>query len=217
MASVAARPRRPGCAGKPDEIIAPPEPGLEHPAPTALATDKELSDFLKSVEKRAFKRTALCRARRRCRAGHRAGRDDPAGGKVRRPPGRRVAAAVPAHPVERDDGLVPPPEGAQRGGAELLGLRDPPATTATSTCWRRWRSPDGHAGHRKRRRHRVTGPDPAIDRGARSTACPRVNGKPSCCVTGRNSMSPRRRPSWAVRRAVSRRTAPGRCMRWRRP
>ena len=26
-------------------------------APTALATDKELSDFLKSVEKRAFKRT----------------------------------------------------------------------------------------------------------------------------------------------------------------
>jgi RNA polymerase sigma-70 factor, ECF subfamily len=34
-------------------------PGASRPAPTpALATDKELSDFLKSVEKRAFKRTA---------------------------------------------------------------------------------------------------------------------------------------------------------------
>ena len=32
-----------------------PEPGV--PIVTALATDKELSDFLKSVEKRAFKRT----------------------------------------------------------------------------------------------------------------------------------------------------------------
>ena len=38
------------------EIIPPPDPGL-HAARTALATDKELSDFLKSVEKRAFKRT----------------------------------------------------------------------------------------------------------------------------------------------------------------
>lgn len=31
---------------------------LHHAAPFPLATDKELSDFLKSVEKRAFKRTA---------------------------------------------------------------------------------------------------------------------------------------------------------------
>ena len=38
-----------------DEIIWQPEPGL-HAAPDALATEKELSDFLKSVEKRAFKR-----------------------------------------------------------------------------------------------------------------------------------------------------------------
>lgn len=39
-----------------DEIIIWPAPGL-HAARIALATDKELSDFLKSVEKRAFKRT----------------------------------------------------------------------------------------------------------------------------------------------------------------
>ena len=38
-----------------DEIISPPNPGL-HAAQDALATEKELSDFLKSVEKRAFKR-----------------------------------------------------------------------------------------------------------------------------------------------------------------
>jgi RNA polymerase sigma-70 factor, ECF subfamily len=38
-----------------DVIIRPPEPGLAA-APDALATEKELSDFLKSVEKRAFKR-----------------------------------------------------------------------------------------------------------------------------------------------------------------
>ena len=38
-----------------DEIIAPPE--LQPEGPPSLATDKELSDFLKSVEKRAFKRT----------------------------------------------------------------------------------------------------------------------------------------------------------------
>ena len=40
----------------PDDIIPPPEPGCVAPA-SALASDKELSDFLKSVEKRAFKRT----------------------------------------------------------------------------------------------------------------------------------------------------------------
>ena len=39
-----------------DEILGRPAPGL-HAARTELATDKELSDFLKSVEKRAFKRT----------------------------------------------------------------------------------------------------------------------------------------------------------------
>ena len=59
MASVPAPSRRPGC----------PEARCDNPAPLqrsralarrsqrTLATDKELSDFLKSVEKRAFKRT----------------------------------------------------------------------------------------------------------------------------------------------------------------
>jgi len=41
-----------------DIIRRAPKPGAPRPAHVALATDKELSDFLKSVEKRAFKRTA---------------------------------------------------------------------------------------------------------------------------------------------------------------
>ncbi len=45
-------------AARPSLIIrAGPEAGSHCPAEHALATDKELSDFLKSVEKRAFKRT----------------------------------------------------------------------------------------------------------------------------------------------------------------
>jgi RNA polymerase sigma-70 factor (ECF subfamily) len=52
--------RDPADAQNCDAIIPPPKKagGVEHPAPSALATDHELSDFLKSVEKRAFKRTA---------------------------------------------------------------------------------------------------------------------------------------------------------------
>ena len=45
-----------GALSRGNVIIRPPKPGL-HAARDALATDKELSDFLKSVEKRAFKRT----------------------------------------------------------------------------------------------------------------------------------------------------------------
>ena len=43
----------------PDAIIARPNarPDAHGPGPSQLATDKELSDFLKSVERRAFKRT----------------------------------------------------------------------------------------------------------------------------------------------------------------
>jgi RNA polymerase sigma-70 factor, ECF subfamily len=43
------------------DIIPPPKPGLTERScsPIALASDKELSDFLKSVEKRAFKRTVF--------------------------------------------------------------------------------------------------------------------------------------------------------------
>jgi RNA polymerase sigma-70 factor (ECF subfamily) len=49
-----------------------------------LATEQELSDFLKSVEKRAFKRSLLPRARRGSGAGHRAGQHDEAGRALRR-------------------------------------------------------------------------------------------------------------------------------------
>jgi RNA polymerase sigma-70 factor, ECF subfamily len=40
------------------DIISPPRRGLSPHESRPLATDKELSDFLKSIEKRAFKRTA---------------------------------------------------------------------------------------------------------------------------------------------------------------
>jgi RNA polymerase sigma-70 factor (ECF subfamily) len=39
------------------EIIAPPDRGHPSPGNALLASDKELSDFLKSIDKRAFKRT----------------------------------------------------------------------------------------------------------------------------------------------------------------
>ena len=157
-------------------------------------------------------------AQRRCRAGHRAGRDDPAGREVRRPPGRRVAAGLPAHPVERDDGLVPAPEGAQRGRAELVGLRSRQTTTATSICSKRCSTRGQRWRHRERRpsswsRAQILH---LIDT-AGGRSCRRVNAKPSCCVTGRNSTLPRPRRSWVARKAVSRRTAPGQFMRWRWP
>ena len=54
-----ARDARQGRGERGDIIHRAPEPGAFCPRATAaLATDKELSDFLKSVEKRAFKRTA---------------------------------------------------------------------------------------------------------------------------------------------------------------
>ena len=51
----------------------------------------------------------------------------------------------------------------------------------------------------------------------RSRLCRRVNARPFSCVTGRNSMSPRQPPPWAVRRAASRRTARGQSTPWPRP
>jgi RNA polymerase sigma-70 factor, ECF subfamily len=56
MASAPHAPRRVSSLPDRDEIIRPHTPPRERRSP--LATDKELSDFLKSVEKRAFKRTA---------------------------------------------------------------------------------------------------------------------------------------------------------------
>ena len=45
----------------------------------------------------------------------------------------------------------------------------------------------------------------------------RVNAKPSCCVTGRNSTLRRRRSRWAARREVSRHIARGPFMHWQKP
>lgn len=76
-----------------------------------MASEQELSEFLKSVDKRAFKRAVY------------AVRDEDAALdivqeamiKLAEKYADRPAAelpAVPADPLERDDGLVSPPEGA---------------------------------------------------------------------------------------------------------
>ena len=77
-----------------------------------LASRSELSAFLAGVERRAFKQAVF------------AVRDEEAAldivqdamlrlaEKLRRPPAGGAAAAVPAHPAERDPRLVPAPEGA---------------------------------------------------------------------------------------------------------
>jgi hypothetical protein len=88
-----------------------------------LASDKELSDFLKSVEKRAFKRALY------------AVRDEDAALDIVQDTMIRLAekyvdrpaAELPLLfqriPVERDDGLVSPQEGAQCRRQELFRLR----------------------------------------------------------------------------------------------
>jgi RNA polymerase sigma-70 factor, ECF subfamily len=173
--------------GRPDDIIraAPIRRGQPR-RQSALATDKELSDFLKSVEKRAFKRTVY------------AVRDDDA-----------------ALDIVQDAMIRLAEKYADRPAAELPLVFQRILSNATMDWFRRQKvrarccrtcrlrgrrrrrrrlRPAGSlqtpkaAGHRKCRRCRVAGTDPASDR-RRVAACPRVNGKPSCCVTGKSSMS----------------------------
>jgi hypothetical protein len=58
----------------------------------------------------------------------------------------------------------------------------------------------GAPGIGKRVGFGLAGADLASRRGAKSPSCRPVNAKRSSCVTGRNSMSPRRPPPWAARR-----------------
>ncbi len=196
--------------GKPDAIIPPlTKAGARAPRPAHLGHRQRTVRLPQERREAGLQAHGVRRPRRRGGARHRAGLDDPAGRKVCRPPRRRVAAVVPAHPVQRDDGLVPAPEGAQRGGAELLGLRDRGRR-------RRFRSA-GDSRRRRRTRSATesaadsvgTGADPASDRARGQPIAAAVNARPSCFVTGRNSMSPRRLPSWVAPRAASRPTAPG--------
>ena len=151
--------RRAGC----DDII--PRARSRAPAArrTALATDKELSDFLKSVEKRAFKRTVY------------AVRNDDA-----------------ALDIVQDAMIRLAEKYADRPAAELPLIFQRILSNATMDWFRRQkvrnavmqqpvglrrREPDGDfdlletaagrrrlAGHRERRRCRVAGTDPAADR-----------------------------------------------------
>ena len=104
-------------------IIAPPE--LQPKA-------RFIGDRKRTLRLSEERREACLEARRVRRPGrrrgarHRAGHDDQALREVRRPARRRAAAAVPAHPLERDHGLVPPPEGEEPGRAEFLGIRRRP-------------------------------------------------------------------------------------------
>ena len=183
-----------------------------------------LGDRQRTLRLPQERREAGLQARRLRRAGrgrgarHRAGRDDPAGREVRRPAGRRAAAAVPAHPLQRDDGLVPAPEGAQRGRAQLLRLRGAPATTAISTSWKLSRRSADSLGSRRA--------PPTRCRGRRS--CRSIEAEVA-------QLPARQREAFLLRyweeldvaetaavhgllgRAASRRTARGRCMPWRRP
>ena len=176
-----------------DEIIAPASSAA--PAGASIGIRQRTLRLPQERRKARLQARGLRRAGRGRRAGHRAGHDDPAGRKVRRPAGGRAAAAVPAHPVERDDGLVPAPEGAQRGRHELLRLRE------RGRRRRRFRHPRDAArcsasslGTESACRLGLAGADLASSSRPRWLSCRHVNAKPSCCVTGRNSMSPRRPP-----------------------
>ena len=178
----------------------------------SLATDKELSDFLKSVEKRAFKRTAYTV------------RDDDA-----------------ALDIVQDAMIRLAEKYADRPAAELPLVFQRILSNATMDWFRRQKvrnavlqnlsdfeaadnddfdllellEADGQLGS-----------ESAADTVSRSRYCCastpklhnclRVNGKLSCCVTGKNSMSPRRPSSWAARKAVSRHTARAPSERWQR-
>ena len=108
-------------------------------------------------------------------------------------------------------------QGAQRGGAKLLGLR-------VRGRRRRLRFAGDSPGCR-RTRSAPKAPPTALD-GPRSCcqieqevepAAAASTRRRSSCVTGRNSTWPRRPPSWVVPRAASKPTVPGRFMHWRRP
>ena len=167
-----------------------------------LATAKELSDFLASVERRAFKQCvfavqdeqsaldivqdAMLRLAEKYSA-------RPAGG---------AAAALPAHPAERHPRPLPPRRRSARPGPRCSPAWAWEATTTTPIPSRPSRSNEHaeHPGLARRPARAVPGHGGHRGGGARPSRS--VNARPSCCVTGRNSMSARRPRSWDARRAA---------------
>jgi RNA polymerase sigma-70 factor, ECF subfamily len=171
-----------------------------------LASDKELSDFLKSVEKRAFKRTVY------------AVRDDDA-----------------ALDIVQDTMIRLAEKYFDRPAAELPLLFTRILSNATMDWFRRQKvrnnvlknfsdfegpGQDGDFDILEilEAQDGSVGSESAADSVSRAqillTIDTEVNAKPSCCVTGRNLMLPRRLLPWAAPKAVSRRIARGRCGRW---
>jgi len=166
-----------------------------------LASDKELSDFLKSVDKRAFKRALYAV--------------------------RNEDAAL---DIVQDTMIRLSEKYADRPPAELPLLFQRILSNATMDWFRRQKvknavvrnfsefetaGGDGDFEARspqKAPRIRSHGRRSCLRSRPKLRGCRGVNEKPSCCVTGRNSMSPKPLQRWAVRRGVSRRTARARCM-----
>ena len=199
-----------------DEIIAP-APSFGPLAAPSLATDKELSDFLKSVEKRAWKRAVY------------AVRDEDA-----------------ALDIVQDAMIRLSEKYIDRPAAELPLLFQRIVSNATMDWFRRQKVRnavvrnfsdfEGAAGgdgdfdlletleslgssleHESAADSVSRAQILQLDRGRGRSPARHVNARRFSCVTGRNSMSPRQPPPWAVRRAASRRTARGQSTPWPRP
>ena len=181
-----------------------------------MATDKELSDFLKSVEKRAWKRAVY------------AVRDDDA-----------------ALDIVQDTMIRLSEKYADRPAAELPLLFQRILSNATMDWFRRQKVQNqvvrnfsdfesageeddfdiletlealgGAAAVRERGGVGFPGCRSCKRSRPRWRFCRPVNARRFSCVTGRNSTSPRPPPRWGVPKGASRRTARGPCMPWQRP
>jgi hypothetical protein len=164
-----------------------------------LATDKELSDFLKSVEKRAWKRAVY------------AVRDEDA-----------------ALDIVQDAMIRLSEKYIDRPASELPLLFQRIVSNATMDWFRRQKVRNAVVRNFSDFEG-AAGSDGDFDiletleslgsslEHESAASSPRVNARPFSCVTGRNSMSPRQPPPWAVRRAASRRTARVQSTPWPRP
>ena len=199
-----------------DVIIAPARAVLQL-ARFALATDKELSDFLKSVEKRAWKRAVY------------AVRDEDAALDIVQDTMIRLSEKYSDRPAAELPLLFQRilsnatmdwfrrQKVRNAGRAQFLRVRSAPASDGDFDILETLEALGGPLAVGERGRVGFPGADLARRSRRRSRCCRPVNARRSSCVTGRNSMSPRPPPRWGVPKGVSRRTARAPCMPWPRP
>ena len=141
------------------------------------------------------------RSRRGRGTRRRPGRDAEARREICGKAGGGAADAVPADPAEHDPRPFPPPEGPQYVDDAALRAGE------RRRKGRRFRS----AGNFGRKSGLQSAADPADASSRRRLwrsssrrwrGCRHVNGRHSCCVTGKNWMSRKLPPPWAVRRAA---------------